>query len=187
MAPILITTSRRTSNRVRTFIRDLASVLPGSERFNRGSMSKAELVARISEVGASGVIVVSLHQGNPGSVQFYDSTGSIILDTVVESAMLRREVQPSRAIRVTSIRGIYSSREGGKPVELLAGALSQLTGIAVSDDTTQREPSDNALECDITLEGKTSGKILWTWYRTKDGSEIGPRIRIKSVRSGTVD
>ena len=66
MPSLLITTSRRTSNRVRSFSRDLWSVLPGTERFNRGGMGLTELVSRIHNSGAQAALVISIWRGNPG-------------------------------------------------------------------------------------------------------------------------
>ena len=47
MPSVLITTSRKTSNRVRTFVRDLWATIPDSERFNRGGLGLKELAARM--------------------------------------------------------------------------------------------------------------------------------------------
>jgi rRNA maturation protein Rpf1 len=162
-------------------------MLPDADRFNRGSLSRPELIARISLTSAAGVIIVSLHKGNPGVIEFLDRTGTTVLEALLESAMLRREVQPVRAVRVSKIRGIYVAQGGTKQVTQLAEVLSHLTAAPIIPDVQYRDPSDNAKECDVWLEEQPNGKILWTWYQSKDGTEIGPRIRVASVRSGTGD
>jgi hypothetical protein len=48
-----------------------------------------------------------------------------------------------------------------------------------SDPAKSRTVKNRAL---LWFEDATSEKILWTQYNTKDLSEIGPRIRVSSVR-----
>lgn len=182
MPSLLITTSRRTSNRVRSFARDLTSVLPGSERFNRGGMGLTELISRILQSGALAAIVISIWKGNPGELTILSPNGEEILKLRLESALLRREIDPTNTGRVGSIEGIGIKIGSSESVRDIARIFGELLSLNIDELSN---PSERQTEKNKTLlwfEDATSEKILWTHYNTKDLSELGPRIRVSSVR-----
>jgi len=68
---ILVTTSRRPNRRIRSFVKDLVSVIPGSIRITRGHLSMKDLALDAANLGASRVIIVADRRGNPGIIRSY--------------------------------------------------------------------------------------------------------------------
>ena len=64
---MLLTTSRRTSQRTRTFCRELASLFPLCEYCNRGKKGVRELLDEALMHGHTRVLVVQTRDGNPSS------------------------------------------------------------------------------------------------------------------------
>lgn len=179
MPNLLITTSRSTSNRVRTFVRDLWSVHPGSERFNRGGMSLNELIARIGHLGAKAAIVVSMFKGNPRSVKFLLPTGSIAATLILESAVLRREIMPTKAPRINGILGISVEGSSSERTRAVANLFSELLDVPVSERPSPRSiGAEGVGHIELWFSDLPHGKVLWTYFHTSDGNEIGPRMRI---------
>ena len=182
MPCLLITTSRRTSNRVRSFARDLSSVIPGSERFNRGGMGITELASRIRQSGAQAALIISIWKGNPGELTILSQEGVEILKLRLESALLRREIDPSNKGKVGEIRCVGVRIGSSNRVWDFARAFAELLSLNIEEYSS---PTDSHTEKNRSLlwvEDAPSEKILWTHYNTKDLSEIGPRIRVSSIR-----
>ncbi|MFX0045713.1 MAG: hypothetical protein ACFE8Z_07685 [Candidatus Hermodarchaeota archaeon] len=179
MPMAVLTTSRKTSNRVRSFVRDLSSVLPDTERFNRGSMNSTELVARIQHSDAKMALIVTLWKGNPGTIQFISRTGSELLTVKVESAALRREVSSRKGLRVQSVHAVTIPKKITKQGRYLADFIAALVDLEVAEsDMPVITESEGTNKVEIRIEDLGSGKILWTHFHALDGEEIGPRIRV---------
>ena len=182
MPSLLITTSRRTSNRVRSFARDLSAVLPGTERFNRGGMGIIELTSRIGQSGAQAALVISIWRGNPGEITILSSTGQELFKLRLEMALLRREIDPTNKSRVGTIEGAGVKLGSSSSVKELANCLAELLSLSIEELSGPAERHTDKNQTLLWFEDAPSGKILWTHYNTKDLSEIGPRIRINSFR-----
>ena len=183
MSRLLITTSRRTSNRVRTFVRDLCTVIPGLERFNRGSMSLSELVSRIKQSSAIGALIISMYRGNPGTMQLLSADGTEIIHVKMESALLKREIQQKQGTRIKSIRTIYVQKDCSAETLLLASMIADIVGhspIFIPLVTDFEAGSDN--ESYMWLQDLPDGKTLWTHYNSATRTEIGPRVRAFNIR-----
>ncbi len=182
MPSLLITTSRKTSNRVRSFARDLWTVLPGTERFNRGGMGLTELAARVGTSGANAALVISMWKGNPSLLIFTTSAGDEAVTIRMESAKLRREVNPIKNSRFVGTAGVFVKSGSSDITRELGEILSSFLNVELLE---REDPEDGQVEENwslIWLEDMPSGKILWTHYHSRKGVEIGPRIRVSSVR-----
>lgn len=179
---LLITTSRKTSNRVRSFARDLSTVLPDTERFNRGGMGRAELAARVSQSGANAALIISMWKGNPGILSFTSSTEEELVTIKIESAKLRREVNPTKKKRVVGTAGVFIKSGSTAKTRELGIILASFLNLEVYEATNLESPLIEDNQSIIWLEDQSSGKILWTHYHSTNGVEIGPRIRITSIR-----
>lgn len=182
MPNLLLTTSRNTSNRVRTFARDLASLLPEIERFNRGGIGLPELVARINQRGAKAAIIISIWKGNPGEMTFLTPAGEESINIRLESVQLRREVSTVASTRIAKVVKVVIKSESSERVKTLANDIASLLNLDISE---QSSPSDALTEHNqsfIWFDDADSGKILWTHYNAHDGLETGPRIRVSAVR-----
>jgi U3 small nucleolar ribonucleoprotein protein IMP4 len=178
---LLITTSRRTSNRVRSFVRDLSSVLPGSERFNRGGMGITELASRIRQSGAQAALVISIWRGNPGELTILSPEGIEIFKLKLESALLRREIDSSNKGKVGNLQCVGVKTGSSERVLCLARGFAELLSLNVEEYSNPTESRTEKNRSLLWFEDIPDEKILWTHYNTKDLSEIGPRIRVSSV------
>ncbi len=181
MASVLITTSRRTSNRVRTFIKDLHYILPDSDRFNRGSLSRAEIVSRINQTGANAAFIVSLYQGNPGGIEVINKDGNTHCEIRLESVLLRREIQNGSPSRINSSILFAVKKESSVGTVKLAELI---TSIMESDLKYLENPSELKTEDKVLhwFEDVTKGRTLWTTYAISSGREFGPRLRMYELK-----
>lgn len=75
---MLITTSRKPSQRTRSFCKSLIRVL-NSRYINRGKMSLRDVLIKSSEMGFDKTAVVSQMKGNPSRIDFHKEDGELIL------------------------------------------------------------------------------------------------------------
>jgi rRNA maturation protein Rpf1 len=179
---LLITTSRKTSNRVRSFVRDLWTVLPTTIRFNRGGMGLAELAARVGQSGSTAALVVSMWKGNPSLLVFINSEGLEVVTIKIESAKLRREVNPTKTTRINGTICVAIKSGSSQKTRNLGEILASFLSIELLETDNPEEVQTLEGWSIIWLEDLSSGKILWTHYHSTNNIEIGPRIRVKSVR-----
>ena len=163
MPSILITTSRRTSNRVRAFARDLSTVLPGSLRFNRGGMSLKELVSRISQEDAEVAFVITTFRGNPGFIQIVSSDGSIHYEIRTESAVLRREVLADIKLRISELITIAILNESSEETNHFSQYLASLLAIPLTRiEKIEDIPKGRKKEQILTRFLTNSLRKVWT-------------------------
>ena len=93
---ILITTSHKPSPRLRSFVKDLASVIPRTLKLNRGKKTLEDLLYDAIELIADRLIIVGEKKGNPGSIRVY---------------LVDREEEKLRELAFYSIKGVKLSRE----------------------------------------------------------------------------
>lgn len=183
MPSVLITTSHRTSNRVRSFTRDLMSVLPGSERFNRGGMSLEELAARTKQSGAKALLIVTILRGNPHELQVLSASGTTVLSALIESAQLRREVLPSRGPRINGLSEIVIGSPCSTQAQQIGETMSSLLDAPLMAPGSVGPIGEKGINRAIMeFHDLPQGRLIWTHYHAYDGMEIGPRIRIFSIR-----
>jgi U3 small nucleolar ribonucleoprotein protein IMP4 len=75
---MLITTSRKPSQRTRSFSRSLERVLK-SKYINRGKMSIRDVLIQSSEFGFNNTAVISEMKGNPSRIEIYGPEGESLL------------------------------------------------------------------------------------------------------------
>jgi len=164
------------------------TVLPGSERFNRGGMSLNELSARIRQSDARAALIVGASRGNPQQIQFVVPTGHPLLSILIESVVLRREVLPSGGPR---INGIYGITVNSSPTDK-ASDVAEMVAEVLEMPLHESEKVDLAGEAGLNrvivrFQDVAGDKLIWTHYHAYDGTEIGPRMRIFSVRRSPND
>jgi len=69
---ILLTTSHRPSRRVRTFLKELSSVIPNSIRVNRGKKTLEDLFLYALASRVDRIVIVNCVKGNPSSILVYN-------------------------------------------------------------------------------------------------------------------
>ena len=160
--------------------------MPGLERFNRGSMSISELVSRIKQSSAIGALIISMYRGNPGTLQLLSPDGTDLIYVKMESALLKREVQPKKETRINSIRRIYVQKDCSEDTVLFASMIADLVDISpISIPSVADFETGSANESYMWFQDFSDGKILWTHYNSATKTEIGPRVRAFNIRRST--
>ncbi len=165
---MLLTTSRRTSQRTRTFCRELASLFPLCEYCNRGKKSVRDLLDYALLHGHEHILVVETKDGNPSRLAYLKgSSGLAWVDSVRITARTRKD------LRLTT--HVPPIREDG-----IIGVRS-----TVDWDTTQRiasffEATPETEEGDVVIELSQGEKGVTVSFLRHDVSDVptGPRITV---------
>jgi len=83
---MLITTSRKPSNRTRSFCQSLSRAL-NSRYVNRGKMSMRNVLLKANELEYSNILIISEKKGNPNTLTFYNNEGEQLLTLEVSVAL----------------------------------------------------------------------------------------------------
>jgi hypothetical protein len=105
------------------------------------------------------------------------------LEIKIESAALRREVSENKGSRIHSVYGVTVEEGCSSNARELASAITSTLDTDVKIQPLPiilGEAGSGMIEIRIT--DINSEKLIWTTYNTRNGSEIGPRIRISEVR-----
>jgi len=176
---ILLTTSRRPTERIRTLCRELAHVIPNAVRVNRGKLSLDGVAERALEFGADHVIIIDRWKGGPGEIQFFHAGSGGLVPVpptlYVSGVRLQREFKT----RVRKIRPLTltASSEGSSQTGKLVEALSNF--LEVSKSTEERVPSADRASMHISSDA--SGSMQITFRLLPEGMEVGPRITLSHL------
>ena len=162
---MLITTSRKPSQRTRSFCKSLNRVFK-SEYTNRGKMSIRDVLLKSSEIGFNKTAVISETKGNPSKIEFYNEKGDILISLDVTVS-----VPTSRGGRVK--KDDLSFRCEVDDLDNLAENLVEIFDIPECKDQLKQE---NIL---LLKYGGNEKKAALEFYDTK-GASIGPKIYIKN-------
>ncbi|MFX1562527.1 MAG: hypothetical protein ACFFDP_04390 [Promethearchaeota archaeon] len=124
---IVIGSTRKPTQRVRSFIRELDRVIPQSTRLTRGKQGIADFCEAARDIGASRILLVGSFHGNPGRLGFLHlvqdswvfNPPTIILRTVQLLRESKRDtIPPSKILYV-----VPDTDNDTIQAELLANAL----------------------------------------------------------------
>ena len=79
---MLISTSRKPSQKTRKFCKNLAHAT-GSTSVNRGKMNMRELLLKALEVDEFNLAIVNEIKGNPSRISFYSNRGELMLTILI--------------------------------------------------------------------------------------------------------
>jgi rRNA maturation protein Rpf1 len=145
-------------------------------------MGLSQLAARVGQSGAKAALIVSMWKGNPGILSFMSSSGEEFVTVKVESAKLRREVNPIKKNRIIGTAGVLIGSESSGKARELGDILASFLDVKIFEVATPEDVQVDDNWSLIWLEDQPSGKILWTHYHSTNRIEIGPRIRVSSIR-----
>ncbi|MHA2141084.1 MAG: hypothetical protein ACXADC_07800 [Candidatus Thorarchaeota archaeon] len=148
-------------------------------------MSLEQLRSRVTQSGAKKAVIVSIWKGNPRTIKFLSPTVEEELELRIESAALKREVSKDKIPRIHSIYGVTVEENCSANARELASVLASILDVDLKD-------ASNPIILDEAGSGKVeirvtdirSGRLIWSFYHTRNGTEIGPRIRISELRKG---
>ncbi len=179
---LLITTSRNPSRRTRSFVKDLASVIKGSIKVNRGKKTLDDLLHLVRSYGSQGLIMVLERRGNPSALSYY----------VDDNVKLKRVM----IIKLASVKLLREIRGAQRPVRMLDAVIDEksLDGEvpkdvvdAIRDVLNVRTGANivNKPDC-VKIKFRYEGRYTsLTFVSISDGKVCGPELRIlKVVRDG---
>lgn len=163
---MLITTSRKPSQRTRSFCKSLANVLD-VKSINRGKMSIRDVLVKSSELGSSKIMLVSEMKGNPNKIDFQDENGETLFSMDVTVGLTKPSASKDR-VEPKSLK-IYS--EVGELIK-----IGDLLGIPLN---TEDSETKNLL---LIKGGDHKNKAVIEFYGSS-GDLTGPKIFIKDWRT----
>ncbi len=177
---ILVTTSHRPSQRVRSFVKDLASVLPRAVKVNRGKSTLRDLYYDAAGLGVKRVVVVSTWKGNPGTIWVYEPVDvpeprlSLIASIRLRGVRLSRETPGAVRSRGARSLGVYP--EGGEEQRLVADVLVRafLARLLLDPET----PGFDVV-AHISPSPGLLGEVVFRC--SPEGRPCGPRMRLAGV------
>ncbi|MEM2047570.1 MAG: hypothetical protein QXZ06_06800 [Candidatus Jordarchaeales archaeon] len=171
---ILITTSRRPTRRGRSFCKDLAQVIPGAVKINRGKKSVYEVLAEAVQRGLPYVLIVETWKGNPGSMLFYRASATDVKKPLaifrVKGVKLQREIRKDGKIGKVE-RVVIESKE-----------QTELTKFLSKIFEVSRDDEENKV---VSITISSSGEEFIMDFKI-GGEEVGPRIKFKVLRLGSL-
>ena len=102
---MLISTSRKPSQKTRKFCKNLAHAT-GFHSVNRGKMNMRELLLKALELDEVNLAVVNETKGNPSKITFYSNKGEVLLVLIITISMDNNEklnMAPSQLKMVSNI------------------------------------------------------------------------------------
>lgn len=177
---ILLTTSRRPTNRMRTLCHDLARSIPNVVRINRGKLNLDGIAEKAFELDADRVIIVDRWKGGPGKIKLFQAgpEGLILVPPIifVRSIRLQRELEGARAKPVRSLT-ITTSFEKSPQVAKIAESLSRFLNVPPS----RIDVAATRYEAAMQVSSGASAQIRITFMLLPQAVEMGPRITISHL------
>ncbi len=177
MSKLILTTSRRTHRRIRSFLKDLAQAIPHSHRINRGHTSIPELASLAQRIGAYGVAIVLGQKANPSGIRFYRLEEAELIKTYtirITSVKLLRETPDSQKPLNTN-RLVIRTHE--IPTTLSEKVLDALIN-TFRPAPIEGEPQPTDVELVIAGEGE---KAIVTFLCGGTGKPCGPSFKVFKV------
>lgn len=184
----MITSSHRPTKLIRSFMNDLASVIPNSIRVNRGKMSFMDVAKKALALNINLVLIVSRWKGGPGKIEFYgfEDRKMKLLPPIIYVKGVRLQRTHKIFFRRFKVKprslSIVKPLNNDSEVQKLAETLAETLKIPFVT-STENVVSDVFMKIYRNNEGKL--KITFISVMN-DGIEVGPEIFIKHIRWASV-
>ncbi|MDO5859214.1 Brix domain-containing protein [Methanobrevibacter sp.] len=131
---MLISTSRKPSQKTRKFCKDLAHAT-GSTSVNRGKMNMRELLLKALQLDEFNLAIVNEIKGNPSKITFYSNKGEILLAVLIGASAEndKMNIAPSKLKMVSQVKRLDVLSEI-LDIELVDNAEDNYILISSSDD-----------------------------------------------------
>lgn len=179
---MLITTSRKPSQRTRSFGRNLERVL-NSKYVNRGKMSIRDVMIKSVQLEFNNTVIISETKGNPSRIDLYDADGNITisLDVTVSISPLKGRIEKDQ-LRIRC--------EGDLKDEILSMIDIPVENQEIGQGKDQKKGSDdlNKVKPDSNLlwikKGDKRSKFVLEFYDSQ-GLSTDNRIYVHHYRIGS--
>nr|WP_292319269.1 hypothetical protein [Caldisphaera sp.] len=173
--PILITSSRDPSQRTRTFINELSSVLPDSIKITRGKLSLEDLNYIILKYNMEKLIIIGEFKGNPGRIEIYNPIKNYdkpekSYEFIINSVALRKELGINDKIRLKNIFVKQLSGYNEKELKYVK-LFAEIFKIPFSNDNLKNNEAYFLIKSDLP--------VLDVLVFNNEGKNIGPNFRLK--------
>jgi len=176
---ILLTTSRRPTERIRTFCRNLANSIPNVVRVNRGKMSLDGVIEKAIELEADHIVVVDRWRAGPGKINLFlrSSTGLKPVPPLMLMSRihLRRELE--EGMRRTRSSVITVEPENSPELERISGHLSKFFNLPVL--SLAEACKENRASMHFSFG--SSQRLQVTFMILQQMVEIGPRLTLSKL------
>ena len=161
---MLISTSRKPSQKTRKFCKNLAYAT-GSTSVNRGKMNMRELLLKALEVDEYNIAVVNEIKGNPSRISFFSNKGELLLTILIGASeeSEKMNIAPSQLKIVSQV----------KELDVLADIL---------DMDLVYKAEENYI-----LISKTDDSVAKINFINKFGDKINFQITVKKILEVTHD
>lgn len=173
---IAIGSTRKPTDRIRSFIKELTHVIPNAVRLTRGKQGFAEFCQEATSAGASRLLLVGAWHGNPGRLVFLqqkagEGWGFQPPTILLKSVTLLREVGHDPPPPRTALFVVPDTPQDEAPAESLAAALDA----PVTQRDSLPSTSDRAA---LLLVGLHQGSTLE--FLAPTGKEpLGPTLHVR--------
>jgi len=173
--PILITSSRDPSQRTRTFINEISSVLPNSIKITRGKLSLEDLNYIILKYNIEKLIIIGEFKGNPGRIEIYIPNKNYdrpkkSFEMIINGVTLRKELGINEKIKVKGV--VIKKLNEYNEIDLkYIEFLSKIFKIPLSNE--------NLKDNEAYLLVKFNLPMLDISVFNNKGKNIGPNFRLK--------
>ncbi|MHA1639430.1 MAG: Brix domain-containing protein [Candidatus Heimdallarchaeota archaeon] len=181
----VITTSRKPSQRTRSFVRDLVRVIPWSFHFTRGSCSLNDLAAELTSLGINRLMIIHEKKGNPSLAKFYKLVNGKLVERDyrirIKGIALARELRRGRSIFTKNSKFRVINKCSSDFGEQLYTMLSIFFNFERSRELIY-EPNLKGIAVFLSDSPKSNITLEFQQIETKEF--IGPRITISDVYLG---
>ena len=174
---ILLTTSHNPTPQMRTFCNDLARVIPGIVRVNRGKMGMTQVAEKALEHNVDRVAIIERWQGALDKIEFYQigASGLVSVPPIlcIAGIRLQREFATKK---LKPIHSVVITKSVGNSLEV-ADFLSEIFSIPVlsEKEASAKYPVAMHVSRDATR------RVQITFMLLPQKVEIGPRITLRRV------
>ncbi|MFH0896761.1 MAG: hypothetical protein V1850_01765 [Candidatus Bathyarchaeota archaeon] len=174
---VLITTSGRPTQRIRTLCNDLQRVIPNAVRINRGKLGMEGVYKKAMQIGTDKLIIVERWKGEPGIIKLYISPFSpeAFSTLYLESVKTQDEIDRKRFLHRDLI--VTLEKNASSEVKHLAGLFSEFLGIPSLDEPEHSK--NTSLKASMHLSSFQGNGVKIAFRMLPMIREIGPILIVK--------
>jgi rRNA maturation protein Rpf1 len=150
-------------------------------------MNLNDLIGRINQSSAKVVFIVSTHKGNPGTLQILDPHGTSLFDIRIKSALLRRETPQNGRNRINKLSLVAAEEGTDANVKEFAQFIADLVGAKFKTFSKELEAPQGRENESVMIFEQEKHTVNWTSHTADTLEELGPRIKISSIRRTSAD
>ena len=177
MSKIGYTTSRSPANKTRSFIHDILTVIPNSQRVVRGSSNLSFCINSMKNKGFSTAVIINSVKGNPNFMRIYDLSADpseLPYAIKIRGLTLSREYQEKQRSRKPSNSILISSLNN--PAE--EDVLKMILGVGNENIENIQKKEYVTAYADYIEENEG---IIFIEFLDKNNKQVGPRIKLKII------